>query len=66
MVDVETDEGQVLVRQYGVTKAASLVLSRDHHIQQYRYVIKAHSGQFMPNQEALKALTKETTHAKME
>lgn len=66
MVDVETDEGQVLVKQYVVTKAASLVLSRDHHIQQYRYVIKAHDGKFLPNQEALKALTKEETHGQME
>ena len=66
MVDVETKEGQVLVKQYGVTKAASLVLSRKHQIQQYRYVIKRHDGKFIPNQEALHALTKGDTHAKME
>lgn len=66
MVDVETKEGQALVKQYGVTRAASLVLNREHHIQHYRYVIKRHDGKFMPNQEALKALTKGETHAKME
>lgn len=66
MVDVETNEGQVLVKRYGVTKTASLVLSRGHKLQHYRYVIKRHDGKFIPNQEALKALTKGETHAKME
>ncbi|GFE42887.1 hypothetical protein ScFU53_12650 [Streptococcus canis] len=66
MVDVETHEGQVLVERYGVTKAASLVLSRGHQLQHYRYVIEDHDGKFMPNQEALNALTKGETYAKME
>ncbi|MCQ9212383.1 MULTISPECIES: thioredoxin [unclassified Streptococcus] len=54
-VDVETDEGQGLVRLFQVKKAATIVRIRKGKVTLFHYARKTAEGQIIPNQEVIEA-----------
>lgn len=55
-IDVETADGQVLVKKYQVEKAATLITLREGKSQLYHYAAKDKNGQIIANQETIKEI----------
>ena len=53
-IDVESDKGQQLVKQYQVEKAATIITLRDGESQLYLYAKKIQSGKIMANTKNIK------------
>lgn len=53
-IDVESEEGQVLVKKYQVEKAASLVTRRDGQSQLYLYAAKDKQGKITADEKTIK------------
>ncbi|WP_449453570.1 thioredoxin [Streptococcus suis] len=55
-IDVESADGQVLVKKYQVEKAATLITLREGKSQLYHYAAKDKNGQIIANQETIKEI----------
>ena len=53
-IDVESADGQVLVKKYQVEKAATLVQLRNGQLKQKHYAMKDSEGRYQPNLKAIK------------
>lgn len=53
-IDVTSESGQVLVKQYHVKKAATLVQLRNGHVKQWAYAMKDSDGNYQPNLKSIK------------
>lgn len=59
-IDVESADGQVLVKKYQVEKAASLVTIRDGQSQLYHYAAKDKNGQITADEKTIKEVLDDT------